>query len=161
MADLTRRTLMMALPCIGAAVASPAIAAVEEPGDRLNRLMQEISELLDGALMGTFTAVIGPSKDAHPLAMLMPTRDVRKALTLLRSPAPFDLEAWLKSQSPIERANWHQLRLAQALCEASPGRWRTATHEGDHDFLLVIRDAKTTPENASVFVQNLTGGAHG
>lgn len=160
MADLTRRKLMIALPCIGAAVASPVIAAEEQPGDRLDRLMQEISELLDDALMGTFCAVIGPSRDDRPLVSLMPTRDVRKALSLLRSPTPFDLEAWLKSQSPIERANWHQLRLAQALCEASPGRWRTATHDGDHDFLLLIRDAKTTLENASVFVQNLTGGAH-
>lgn len=152
---ISRRSLIKAIPFVGAAVVVPV--AAEENGDRLDRLMQEIGEILDDALMGTFTAVIGPSKEDRPLAMLMPTSDVRKAIAMLRKPEPLDLEAWLESQSPIERANWHQMKLAQALCEASPGKWRTAAHQGDHDFLLVIRDAKTSPEEASVFVQNLVG----
>ena len=67
----------------------------------------------------------------------------------------FDLQAWLDGLPPIERANYHQMKLAEALCEASPGKWRTATHSGEHDFVLVIRDAKTAPEDASVFVQQL------
>lgn len=160
MSTFTRRYLLKALPLAGAAAVVPV--AAEENGDRLDRLMQEIGEILDDALMGTFTAVIGPSKEDCPLAMLMPTSDVRKAITLLRTPAPFDLEAWLERLPAIERANYHQQKLAEALCEASPGKWRTAACQGEgHQFLLVVRDAKTTPEQASVFVQQLDGGAHG
>lgn len=86
MSNFTRRALLQAAPAVAVAVVTTANAAAEEqPGDRLNRLMQEISELLDDALMGKFTAVIGPSKDERPLVSLMPTRDVRKALTLLRA----------------------------------------------------------------------------
>ncbi|WEJ31981.1 hypothetical protein [Devosia sp. SD17-2] len=158
---ITRRALIRAFPMVGAAMAIPVASAtaVEENNTRLDRLMQEIAEILDTELMGTFTAVIGPSKEDRPLAMLMPTSDVRKAITLLRTPAPFDLEAWLKRLPAIERANYHQQKLAEALCEASPGKWRTAACQGEgHQFLLVVRDVKTTPENASVFVQQLTDG---
>lgn len=156
--DITRRSVIKAFPFIGAAVAMPvvnAVAAEEQPGNRLDRLMREISELLDDALMGTFTAVIGPSKEDRPLGQLMPTRDVRKAPKLLRSPAPFDLEAWLASQSPIERADYHQMKLVEALCEDGPGKWRTANRIGDHNFLLVVRDQKTSAADASVFVEPL------
>jgi hypothetical protein len=157
---ISRRSLIKAIPFVGAAVVVPV--AAEENGDRLDRLMQQIGEILDDALMGTFTAVIGPSKEERPLSMLMPTSDVRKAISLLRTPAPFDLEARLASLSPIERANYHQMKLTQALCEANPGKWRTAACQGDnHEFLLVIRDEKTTAANASIFVQNLGGGANG
>lgn len=144
----------------GATLPALASSAAERNGTRLDRLMQEIAEILDDELMGTFTAVIGPSKEDRPLATLMPTSDVRQAIALLRKPAPFDLEAWLESQPPIERANYHQMKLAQALCEASPGKWRTAANMADErlDFLLVVRDEKTSPEEASVFVQNLTMG---
>lgn len=153
---ITRRAMIRAFPFMGAVAVAPAVAAAtEDGGSRLDRLMREMAEILDEALMGTFTAVIGPSKEDRPLATLMPTADVRKAISLLRQPAKFDLEAWLDSQSPIDRANYHQMKLAEALCEANPGKWRTAAHTGDHDFLLVIRDAKTSPEEASVFVQQL------
>jgi hypothetical protein len=70
------------------------------------------------------------------------------------APAPFDLQAWLDDQTPANRANYHQTELARAMCEMSPGKWRTAL-TANQDFVIVIRDAVTTPENASVFVQYL------
>jgi len=69
------------------------------------------------------------------------------------SPA-FDLQAWLDEQTPAQRANYHQTQLAMAMCEMSPGKWRTAVTE-KQDFVIVIRDEQTTPERASVFVQYL------
>lgn len=70
------------------------------------------------------------------------------------TPRAFDLQAWLDEQTPAQRANYHQTQLAMAMCELSPGKWRTAVTV-EQDFVLVIRDAKTAPENASVFVQYL------
>ena len=143
----------------GATLPALASSAAERNGTRLDRLMQEIAGILDDELMGTFTAIIGPSKEDRPLATLMPTSDVRKAIALLRAPAKVDLQEWLDNQPPIERANYHQMKLAEAMCEANPGKWRTAVCQGDtHEFLLVIRDQKTTAAGASVFVQNLTMG---
>lgn len=70
------------------------------------------------------------------------------------APAAFDLKAWLDDQTPAQRANYHQTQLAMAMCELSPGKWRTAV-TANNDFVIVVRDEQTTPERASVFVQYL------
>ena len=69
-------------------------------------------------------------------------------------PAPFDLKAWLDDQTPANRANYHQTQLAMAMCELSPGKWRTAVTP-NNDFVIVVRGEQTSPERASVFVQYL------
>lgn len=82
---LSRRQLLKA----GTAAATVAVATSiamaspdEDPGTRLGRLMKEISEILDTQLMGTFCAVIEPSKHNNAIVSLKPIRDVRNALSL-------------------------------------------------------------------------------
>lgn len=81
---LSRRQLLKSAPGVAvfAAPVGALAATLEEPGDRLDRLMQEISEILDNQLMGTFCAVIEPSKHERAIVSLKPIQVVRNALAL-------------------------------------------------------------------------------
>ena len=68
------------------------------------------------------------------------------------SPPTFDLAAWLETQTPAQRVNYHQTKLAEAMCELNPGKWRTA-FTPQNDALMVIRDPLAGGEKPSIFVK--------
>lgn len=96
------------------------------------------------------SAIVGFAASVTTVATVATANAVQADL----SPPAFDLQAWLDEQTPAQRANYHQTQLAMAMCELSPGKWRTAVTE-KQDFVIVVRDEQTSPERASVFVQYL------
>jgi len=116
---LSRRTLLKAAPVAAAAVALPTAsateaAAQEENGDRLDRLMHEISEILDTALMGTFCAVIQPSKRERAMVMLKPNRDVENA---------FALAHFVEHAGHHALVEYHMAGVARAMRKQHGGCW--------------------------------------
>ena len=121
---LSRRALLKAAPAGTGVTLLPIsqTAAEEEPGDRLNRLMQEISVILDDQLMGTFCAVIEPSKTERAQVSLKPITDVRNAFAL----AHFTDHA--PHHSIVE---YHLMGICKAMREQHGGCWvAAAQHAG-------------------------------
>ncbi len=121
---LSRRHLLKAAPAVAAVAILPTASTAApalDPGERLAELMQEISQILDTQLMGTFCAVIEPSRHERAIVSLKPIRDVRNAFAL----AHFTEHAGFHALQ-----DYHLGRAAVAIQKQFGGCWVAAGRHG-------------------------------
>lgn len=123
MTAVTRRAALRLLPALGAAaVASPLVAA-EDPGERVDRLMDELSQALREYSGDKCYAQVEPMVDGLPCANLVNAAYWRHTQTAMLT--AWEAERRLAAASPERRASHHARCLGFALDEIDGG-WSAA-----------------------------------
>ena len=132
---ITRRALLMASPAVLAIAAVPVVAKAiepEGPGEKAERLMQELSDALNDVFRGTFRAVVEPSNAPNAQVFFQPWKRARQR--------PFDLQDWLETANKSAVINYHLDGLTSAMRDEHSGAW-IGRHEADGS-IRVFKGAK-------------------
>lgn len=123
MTAVSRRTVIAGFATGVATGITPAVMAnpveFEGPAERVERLMQELSDALDDYQRGQFRAIVEPAAKVGGTVLLQNMNTKRPSL-----------EEWLSTADPSYVIEYHATRLGEALHKRS----------GDRPYLVNIHD---------------------